>query len=310
MFRLDELSALPDLIDVCCHVARGGQRHRPADEYLQYTYVVANGSRPVKLPKEDPSIPVDDEFPPGFMLGLLTCLQDLPRLERLVRPRNGELKCFVASHCAATPQEIAEHLTATGYEVLGASDLLPDDSPIERESWRPFEEAATAELGPALAEHLRDQSTSPPSSLPSAKTLDLLPLKQHDPEHWDERDRRAAKLLVSLGSPQSLLLDIGAYSWASPERLHESWVEAMREAGLPETEARAMLLAHEVSKSISPGFSDSLGLLARRASLAELAEEDPALKSQLRFGLGRAIKIIGRNTGAKLPTTKLLAPFQ
>lgn len=89
VLRLSEVSALPEVLHVCRELAAGADAHRPAEEYLRWTFVITHQDHVAELalPPEDPAVPAETtSHVPGLLDGIVACLSALPAWSDVVPP--------------------------------------------------------------------------------------------------------------------------------------------------------------------------------------------------------------------------------
>jgi hypothetical protein len=319
VFRLGEITSLPNFVRVCRELAKCPARHRPVEEYLRWTFIIVHDrwSDELKLPAHDPSIPKegDGDLAPGVASGLYDLLGTLPGWNAIVPPVKGEVLYFVEEHVELSVADVAEHLRARGFEIMSADQLLATrEQPREYDSteyvkgWLEDERAAfEAAMSAADAEVLafiRGDRDSVPHAGPTAALLERCPAPNRHPASWNEHDRRIAEVLVRSGQAERLLLGMWTPTWEAPEpSWHDAFVEAMTRFGMDAGAARE-LIARRILREQNLGLSDALWVLVRSQELRACFAGKQSELAEVERGIKRAQKEVRSAFGLKFPAIK------
>jgi hypothetical protein len=319
VFRLGEITSLPNFIRVCRELAKCPARHRPVEEYLRWTFIIVHDRwcDELKLPAHDPSIPKegDGDLAPGVASGLYDLLGTLPGWNAIVPPVKGQVLYFVEEHVELSVADVAEHLRARGFEIMSADQLLAThEQPREYDSteyvkgWLEDERAAfeatmsAADAG--VLAFIRGDTDRVPHAAPTPALLRRIPAPNRHPASWNAYDRRIAQVLVRSDAAERLLLGMRTPTWEAPEpSWHDAFVEAMRRFGMDAGAARE-LIARRVLREQNPGLSDALWVLVRSHELRACFAGKQSELAEVERGIKRAQKEVRSAFGLKFPAIK------
>jgi hypothetical protein len=316
VFELGEFTSLPNFVRVCRDVAKCPARHRPAEEYLRWTFIIVHDRwcDELKLPAHDPSIPkeADGDLAPGIASGLYDLLGPLPGWNAIVPPVKGQVLYFVEEHVELSVADVAGHLRERGFEIVRADQLLATreppreyDSSASVHGWLEDERAAfQAAMSPADADVLafiRGDTDAVPHVAASAALLQRCPAPNRHPASWNAYDRRIAEVLVRSGAAERLLLGMTTPTWEAPEpSWHDAMVDAMTSFGMDAAAARERIALH-VLREPNLGLSDALWVLVRSHDLRACFAGKRTELADVERGIKRAQKEIGRVFGLEFP---------